>query len=254
MSKGSSFLGIIDWGIGGISVNKLIKSRLGQIPVLYFSDTGATPYGKMSQSELVTRLNKLADFLGSQGVTHLVLGCNAASTALPFLSLNGMRVEGVIKSAVRVTRKMRPERLALIGGRRTVLSGVYRRAFALHGIGLKQRVAQPLSALIENGDVSSSKLREECRRILAPIKNCSHLLLACTHYPAIVPMLKEFVSRDTVLIDPAAELVNQIAKWDLPKGNADVFLTSGDPEKMKSSAWNAFGVKIRSAKAVTPDL
>jgi len=254
MSKGSSYLGIIDWGIGGISVNKLIKSRLGQIPVLYFSDTGATPYGKMSQSELVTRLNKLAGFLGSQGVTHLVLGCNAASTALPFLSLNGMRVEGVINSAIRVTRKMRPERLALIGGRRTVLSGVYRRAFALHGIGLEQRVAQPLSALIENGDVSSSQLRDECRRILAPIKNCSHLLLACTHYPAIVPVLKEFVSKDTVLIDPAAELVNQIAKWELPVGNADVFLTSGDPEKMKRAAWNAFGVKIRSAKAVTPDL
>lgn len=254
MSKGSSYLGIIDWGIGGISVNKLIKSRLGQIPVLYFSDTGATPYGRMSRSELVSRLNKLASFLGSQGVTHLVLGCNAASTALPFLSLNGMRVEGVINSAVRVTRKMRPERLALIGGRRTVLSGVYRRAFALHGIRLEQRVAQPLSGLIENGDVSSTQLQEECRRILAPIKNCSHLLLACTHYPAIVSVLTEFVSKDTVLIDPAAELVNQIAKWKLPVGNADVFLTSGDPEKMKRAAWNAFGVKIRSAKAVTPNL
>jgi len=115
---------------------------------------------------------------------------------------------------------MQPKRLALIGGRRTVLSGVYRRAFALHDIGLEQRIAQPLSAMIEKGDICSSNCVTKFRRIVAPIRNCSHLLLACTHYPAIADVLAEYVSKDTVLIDPAAEVVDQISKWNLPVGDA----------------------------------
>ena len=79
-------LGIIDWGIGGISVYKLIKERRPDVPVVYFSDTGVTPYGKMSRTELTRRLNSVIGFLKTKGVTHLVIGCNAASTAIPFLT------------------------------------------------------------------------------------------------------------------------------------------------------------------------
>lgn len=82
-------LGIIDWGIGGVSIYKLIKERLADVPVVYFSDTGVTPYGKMSRRDLVARLNSVILFLKGRGVTHLVIGCNAASTAIPFVNTNG---------------------------------------------------------------------------------------------------------------------------------------------------------------------
>ena len=245
MVRPKSQLGIIDWGIGGVSIYNLIKCRLGNIPVIYFSDTGVTPYGRMSRRELVSRLNGVLGFLRSRGVTHLIVGCNAASTVLPFLNVDQTTVQGVIESAIRVTESMNPTRLALIGGRRTVLSGVYRRGFAARGIPVTQRIAQPLSALIESGDVSSVALRRECKRILSPLKNCSHLLLACTHYPAIIPLLKDFVSDDTVFIDPAGELVNTIKRWQLPAGGAGIFLTSGDPVKMKNAAFKAFGTRIK---------
>jgi len=241
-----SRLGIIDWGIGGISIYKLIKSKAPDIGVTYLSDTGATPYGKMTRAELVGRLNNVIVFLGSQCVTHLVIGCNAASTALPFLNTRNIKVEGVIDSAVKLTEKMRPSRLGLIGGRRTVLSGVYRRALAERGITIEQRIAQPLSGLIESGDVSSPQLREECRKILAPIRNCSHLMLACTHYPAISEVLRQFVSEKTVFIDPATELVKRINRWNLPSGGSDVFITTGDALKMKIAAYKAFHVKINT--------
>jgi len=79
-------LAIIDWGIGGMSIYKLIKSELGNLPVIYFSDTGVTPYGKMSRRELTFASASRARFSsGREGVTHLVVGCNAASTVLPFL-------------------------------------------------------------------------------------------------------------------------------------------------------------------------
>lgn len=241
-------LAIIDWGIGGIGVYKLIKERRPDTPIIYFSDTGATPYGKMSRPELVARLKAVIEFLKSKGVTHLVIACNAASTAIPFINSNGIKIEGVIESAIAMTVKLKPKRLGLVGGRRTVLSGVYRKALAAHGIRVEQRIAQPLSGLIESGDISSDNLRDECRQILSPLRNCSHILLACTHYPAIADVMKDFVSPKTVFIDPAAELVKHTARWKLASDGADVFYTTGDDAKMKTAAWKAFGVKLTGIK------
>jgi len=243
-------LGILDWGIGGLSVYRLVKEKLGAGGVIYFSDTGATPYGKMSRGALVERLNAVIEFLKSKGVTHLVIGCNAASTAIPFLDRAGLTIEGVIESAVEMTAKLAPEKLAVIGGRRTILSGIYRRKFAAEGIPTRQRIAQPLSGLIESGDVSSPELRAASRKILAPVKNASHVLLACTHYPAIIPVLKDFVSARTIFLNPAGALVEKIAAWDLSKTGADCFYTTGGPEEMKTAARNAFGVKIETAERV----
>lgn len=239
----SGKLGLIDWGIGGISIHKLIKESRPEAAAVYFSDTGVTPYGKMSRTELATRLNSVIGFLKAKGVTHLVIGCNAASTAIPFLDPQGLKIEGVIDAAVAMTAKLEPERLGLIGGRRTVVSGVYRKAFAERGIDVEQRIAQPLSGLIEGGDTSSNKLRTECRRILSPIRNCSHILMACTHYPAIAGVMKDFVSSKTVFVDPAAELVKRTARWNIAEG-ADEFYSSGDADQMKASAKLAFGCAI----------
>lgn len=237
-------LGIIDWGIGGVSIYKLIKAQFGGVPVTYFSDTSATPYGKMSRPELVARLDAVIEYLKSRGITHIVIGCNAASTALSMLADHGIPIEGVIESAVEAAAKYKPARLGLIGGRRTVVSGVYRRAFTARGIAVEQRIAQPLSGLIESGDTSSKKLHDEAKRILAPIKNCSHILLACTHYPAIIQVLAEHVSARTKFIDPAGAVVTKISSWK-PRGlGNDIFLTSGDGHMMKSSAKLAFGVEI----------
>ncbi len=243
-------LAIVDWGIGGLGIYRLIRSQLGDMPVLYFSDTGVTPYGRMSREQLVDRLSKVFSFLEQQGVSHVVVGCNAASTVLPLMKIDKLRVAGVIEGAIAMIAKLSPPKLALIGGRRTVLSGVYRRGFAERGINLTQRIAQPLSALIEAGDTSSPELREECRKILGPIRDSSHLLLACTHYPAITSVIRDYVSRSTVMIDPANELIRTIRRWRLkqPTGGqlaSDRFITSGNSAKMKVAAFNAFGVKIR---------
>ncbi len=243
-------LGIIDWGIGGVSVYRLVREQLGEVPVTYFSDTGVTPYGKMSRSELVARLNSVIRSLQSQGVTHIAIGCNAASTAIPFLGGHDIPIEGVILPAVEMTARLKPAKLGLIGGRRTVVSGVYRTAFADKNIAVRQRIAQPLSAAIESGDISSDNLRAAAKRIITPLRNCSHILLACTHYPAITPMLQTLVSAGTQFIDPAAELVRKIARWKIVAGGDTEFLTSGNAKQMITAAEKAFGVKIPTATVV----
>ncbi len=237
-------LGIIDWGIGGVSIYKLIKDRLGDVPVTYLSDTGAPPYGKMTRQELVGRLNSVIAFLKTKGVTHLVIGCNAASTTIDHLDPQGLKIIGMIDSGVAAALRQKPSRLGLIGGRRTVLSGVYRSEFAKRGIKIEQRIAQPLSGMIESGDTGSDSLKRECKRILTPLKTCSHVLLACTHYPAITKVMKEFVPVNTRFIDPAGELVNRVKLWRLPNERNKTFLTSGDPSEMKKAAMSAFGYEI----------
>jgi glutamate racemase len=242
MSSGNR-LGIIDWGIGGTSILKLIKQRLGDIPVTYFSDTGVTPYGRMSRKELPARLDTVISYLKDSGVTHLVIGCNAASTAIPRLSDHGIEILGMIDSAVETAVKQRPDRLGLIGGRQTVMSGAYRRAFAGYGMAVHQRIAQPLSGMIESGDVESPELFARCVRILSPLRNCSHILLACTHYPAILPLLQK-AAPGVCFIDPAPALVDRVSKWDLPRDSKDLYLTTGDADRMRAAARSAFGWNI----------
>ena len=246
-----SRIGIIDWGIGGISIYKLVKERMPGVPVTYFSDTGETPYGKMDRSELSSRLNTIIPYMKARGVTHVVIGCNAASTAVDDLKDNGVPIFGVIQPAVRMTARNRPTKLGLIGGRRTVVSGVHRRKFAERGIGVRQRIAQPLSALIESGDVSSETVNAEARRIIAPLRGCSHILLACTHYPAILPLLRHHAPH-VKFLDPAEELVELLKREHLSRSRGrDEFLTTGSTGGMKRAAKNAFGVKIQTATRVS---
>ena len=153
----------------------------------------------------------------------------------------------MIDTAVAMTVKLKPTQFGLIGGRRTVVSGVYRRGFADVGLRSSQRIAQPLSGLIESGDIGSDKLRDEAKRILSPISNSSHILLACTHYPAIEPVMREFVSGSSIFLDPAAELVSKVGKWAIPVGSVSEFLTTGDPKRMCIAASKAFGVNIEKA-------
>lgn len=243
-------LAIIDWGIGGISIYRRVKEKFGRVPVIYFSDTGVTPYGKMSKGELVGRLNSVIRFLEARSVSHLIIGCNAASTAIDYLDDAGLKIEGVIGPAIEATARLKPKRLGVIGGRRTIHSQVYRKAFDRRGISVRQRIAQPLSGLIESGDTASDELKNEARRILAPLRNSSHILLACTHYPAITPLLSEFVSPDTRFIDPAGALVSKIEKWRLNGNGEDEFLTSGDPAQMRRSAKLAFDVDLGRSRKI----
>jgi glutamate racemase len=243
-------IGIVDWGIGGVSIYKLIKERTPDAAILYFSDTGATPYGKMGRRELASRLDIVIDFLIAKGMTRLVIGCNAASTAIPDLAEHGIKIDGVIEPAVEAAAKLKPGRLGVIGGRRTVVSGVYRKAFESRGIDIRQRIAQPLSGLIESGDTSSEKLRVEAKQILGPLKNCSHILLACTHYPAISGLLSDYVSPSTKFIDPASAVIQQLGKLPATGNGEDRFFTTGDARQMKQSAKRAFGVDIEKIAKV----
>src|SRR6476661_1669802 len=81
-------LGILDWGIGGVGFYALTRARLPELPVVYWSDAGAVPYGKQAPADLARRLVTIGRWLKREaGVTHLAIACNAASSVLPRIDL-----------------------------------------------------------------------------------------------------------------------------------------------------------------------
>jgi len=92
-------LGIVDWGVGGLGFYKELKKRV-DAPVLYFSDNGFTPYGRMPTHALGRRLDSIFRLLVERGATHICIACNAASSAYP----DGDNVNGIIQHGVNALR------------------------------------------------------------------------------------------------------------------------------------------------------
>ena len=245
-------LGILDWGIGGVGFYTMTRARLPDLPVVYWSDAGTIPYGKQAPGELARRVVAVARRLKrEEGVTHLAVACNAASSVLPRIDMSDEtlpEIAGVIEHGVRASlqRSAPGQIIGVVGGRRTILSGAYRRA--LSGRAVRQRVAQSVSARIEAGDLTSDGVRRELDRIMAPLREVDLLVLACTHYAALEGAFAERAPRAEI-IDPAAELLAwAVDAWKLDSAQSgsepDRVLTTGDVEATARSALLAFGMKL----------
>jgi len=266
-------IAILDWGIGGVGFFELLRARRPDVPVIYFSDTGATPYGKLRAAALAARVWRVAGHLRALGAHRLVIACNAASSVLPRLGVPGtsgvlatpagpIEITGIIDHAVRLVRSGNARTvgtIGVIGGRRTVRSGIYGRALGGGVRRIIQRIAQPLSARVEAGELASPRLERELAAILAPLAGVDALLLACTHYAALSTRFAAHLP-GVRLLDPAPALADWVAaRWlalapggarkaaARPRG-ADLFLTTGDPRAMRIAASRAFGVEIDAGR------
>ncbi len=218
------------------------------LAVTYVSDSGATPYGKLAPAALEERLRLLTVHLASRGVRRVFLACNAASTTLARGARYALPTEGMIEAGVATALASGARRVGVVGGRRTIASGVYRRMLGEHGIQVVSRVAQPLSAAIEAGAAEAPSTFELVRRLVEPLRDVDALLLACTHYPAA---RRAFVRAlpGVELLDPAAHAAERIlamagASAAAAEPMEDAVFTSGDPSEMRRAARSAFGVEL----------
>ncbi|MGV0805938.1 glutamate racemase [Mycolicibacterium setense] len=249
-------LGILDWGIGGIGLVRELDRCVPGLPVLYWSDAGATPYGRMRGEDLTTRLSAVIAELALRGATEVVLACNAASTVGPRLTRAPVPVEGIIGHGLASVSDQISGPVGVVGGRRTIASGCYRRGLARPGREVLSRVAQPLSAHIEAGSVGSPGFVADLRRIVAPLRRAQALVLACTHYPAVSDWFADALP-DTALIDPVQRLATAVAARHPAASTGPVaertYLTSGDSEEMRRGAAIAWGVELTAEPAATAD-
>ncbi|MCB0833588.1 MAG: aspartate/glutamate racemase family protein [Bacteroidetes bacterium] len=251
-------LAIMDWGIGGLTFFKLFKEVLPAIPVVYFSDSGERPYGKQVRSDLEKRLVNIAHFLSNHGVTMLVVACNAMSSVLSEKLRSRIPAHfdlvGVIDPTVDYLRSQKGvRRVGVVGGTYTVRSGVYRKPFIGSGIMVRQKITQPLSALIEAGDLNSPQLCKIMASILQCLKDVDCLVLACTHYTAIAERFQALLP-GIEMVDPCKKTLNHVLQGTIPVGGGqDLFLTTGDSIKSRAAAKKVFGLKTATFRPVVVD-
>lgn len=252
-------LAILDWGIGGLGFFRLLRARRPDVSVTYFSDSGEVPYGRLSRERLATRLRRIIRFLIRRGVTHLVVACNAMSTVLPQHDEReqdtSVKIIGVIEPTIQAMGASAHKRCGIVGGRRTVLSGVYRERLKKDGRTVRQRIAQPISRLIEEGKTDSPELVRTLAHILRPLRNVDVLVLGCTHYSAVVDQVTGLLP-DVTIIDPAELTLAWVEQhWVLPVSKKrDVFLTTGPVPIMRTAARKAFGVELGDVQKLAVDL
>jgi glutamate racemase len=234
-------LGVLDWGIGGLDVVAKLRARGVQTPVLYVSDAGAVPYGKQSDADLTARVVALVDALAEHGCKRVIVGCNAASTVLADARFEARSVHGVIEPGIEAALRSGAREVTVLGGRRTIASGLYGQALRRAGVSVREVVAQPLSALVERGVLEGPELEAAVATIVAPVRDATALISACTHYLAVLPVLRAALPRLTTVIDPAQALAERFEPTG-GIGGVDRFWTTGDPRASRDAARRAFGV------------
>jgi len=241
MTNTGSTLGVLDWGIGGLGVVGALRQRGIESPVIYLSDTGVTPYGRMTNLELRTRVDQAIAKLHALRAARVLIACNAASTVIDQLSPD-VPVTGMIVPALRSLTRCRATTIGVIGGARTIRSGVYRRGLTDSGRVIRQRIAQPLSAHIEARTLDTATGQHDLERIMRPLRDVELLVLACTHYPAITERLRSHVPRAR-LFDPATAVATDLAQRLTTRGGGGglYLVTTGDPYAMRASATDAWG-------------
>ena len=239
-----SAIGVFDSGIGGLTVANEIIRQLPEESVVYFGDTARVPYGPKSPDTVRRYSQEIADFLQTQGVKAIVIACNTATAhALTMLRQKlTIPVIGVVEPGARAAvRATKTNRIGVIGTVGTIKSGAYERAIrALNPDAIiTARPAPLLVPLIEEGwnDHPASRLVVE--EYLEPFKaaDIDTLVLGCTHYPLLKPLLAEVMGPDVQLIDSAEETAAETGRTLSEKGLAtadghDVshrFIASDDP-------------------------
>jgi glutamate racemase len=240
-------IGICDYGIGGIGLYKLLREKV-TADIIYFSDSGFTPYGKVPENELKRRLERVFEFFNDLGVVKIAVACNAASTVIPI----SHDITGIIEHGINMVAKLNPKSMAVVGGIRTIESQLFKQILEERGIQINQRIAQPLSLRVEAGDIDSNELDREIEQIFEPIKNSEHILLACTHYPAIAGRISQFLN-NSLLLDPAREMSDWIiGNWlDLNGNSTTRWITTGDAEQMKYASLRSFGIQITDIEKIS---
>ena len=223
-------LGILDWGVGGFFALHSLQTR-GAVSAVYLSDAGNEPYGLQPRTTLENSVRNALSFLADQGADRILVACHSASSTL------GRIIPPVPTFGVIDPRAVPPRgRIALLGGRRTIRSGVWRRA--LKDRELRQRIAQPLSAHIEAGETEGTACTKDLERILAPIADAEILVLACTHYAALRSAIQSRMPHSKI-VDPACYVAKHMSYFS-DRDDLQIF-TTGTPEALTRTMRRMFG-------------
>lgn len=212
-------VGVFDSGIGGLTVAHEVIRQLPHESIIYFGDTARVPYGPKSPETVRRYSREIASFLHDQGVKSIVIACNTATAhALNVLRDEmDMPVVGVVEPGARAAVAATTQgHIGVIGTAGTIKSGAYERAIrAINPDVLITARACPLFVpLVEEGWTEHDATRLVAREYLEPLiaAEIDTLVLGCTHYPLLKPLLRDVLGPDVKLIDSAEETAAETAR------------------------------------------
>jgi len=252
---GRSAIGLFDSGLGGLSVLREVRQRLPRHDLLYLADTAYCPYGPRPIEEVRARALAAGRWMLNQGAGLLVAACNTASSAalellraeLP-IPIVGM--EPGLKPAAAATRSGHVGMLAtsntLAGARFAALVERY-----ADGV---EVITQPCPGLVEQvemGQLEAPATRALVERYVAPLlaRGVDTLVLGCTHYPFLRPLIAEVAGPAVAIVDTGPAVARQVARVSgqraLPEGDGTArFWTTGDPAQVAPAARSLLGEQV----------
>jgi glutamate racemase len=201
-------IGIFDSGVGGMTVAKMVEQFLPDYPILYLGDIARTPYGSKSANAIIEYSRRNVRFLLEHGATIIVIACNTASS----VATDALRQEfatpifEVITPAVTAAAAAsRNGRIGVIGTSATVRSAMYEKLLreTRPDCQVFQQACPLLAPLVEEGWLNRQETKMIIRRYLYPLKNrqIDTLVLGCTHYPLLAPLIQPRIGKKVRLID-----------------------------------------------------
>ena len=208
-------IGIFDSGVGGTSIFKEIHALLPNENIIYLADSKNAPYGNKTQEEIKSLSIKNTEYLLGKGCKIIVVACNTATTnAINYLresyEVPFIGIEPAIKPAALNTKT---KVVGILATKGTLSSQLFHKTSDLYANGIKviEQIGEGIVPLIESGKLNSNEMKDLLQLYLAPMlkANIDYLVLGCTHYPYLIPMLETMLPKDVKIIDSGLAVAKQ---------------------------------------------
>ena len=238
----SPTIGVFDSGFGGLTVLKALLEVVPESDYLYFGDTARLPYGSKSTQTVAKYACEASQFLQQEGAELLVIACNTA-TALAIDQIEAastVPVIGVIEpGAQRAAKTSQSKKVVVIGTEATTSSHAYRSALDALQVDSHEKACPLLVPLVEEGWVNHAVTEEIARIYLNEafgegFKSADVLLLGCTHYPLLTPVLQRVAPPDVTLVDSAESTAAAVRDWAQSSAAHDLVIEGRDPRSQNN--------------------
>lgn len=251
-------IGIFDSGVGGLSVLRAIREQHPEEDLIYIADQAHVPYGPRPKEDVRDFSMAIVRFLIEKEAKMIVVACNTASAAAlkalravyPDLPFVGM--EPAVKPAAEETHSGVVGVLATPATFQGELYESTVERFA-QGVTILQDTCPGLVHQIEKGHIQGEETREILEKALRPMldQDVDKVVMGCTHYPFVIPLIEDILGPEVEVIDPAPAVARQVGRlldrhhlWNRSDHSGRVrFMTSGDPEAFARSLQHLLGLK-----------
>lgn len=208
-------IGIFDSGVGGISIWKEIKQRMPNEDTVYLADSANAPYGQKSKEQILQLSCKNTELLLQLGCKIVVVACNTATTnAIAYLRSNyGVPFIGIEPAIKPAALHSKSKTIGVLATKGTLSSSLFSSTSKSHANGIRiiEQEGTGLVELIEAGNSSSEETKKLLATYVQPMLDAQidHLVLGCTHYPYLIPLLKELLPKEVQIIDCGTAVAKQ---------------------------------------------